>query len=98
MKKTRKKRTTREIATNSTLRAVAKRFQRKLIGAGIISLALVGSLCALNKSRPQAKPVDTFEAHALCDSRPPSAHVTHANEAITEADADVNASQPPLIN
>lgn len=94
----RKRTETPPIATTSPTGRVANRLQRKLIGAAIISLAIVGSLYAINRSREQVKPVDTVEAPALCDSRSAHAHPVNTTESIGEADSDPSANQPPLIN
>ena len=74
------------------------RLRRKLLGAALVSMAIVGSLYAINRSREQVKPVDTVESPALCDSRSAFAHPVHTSESIDEADSDLTANQPPLIN
>ena len=74
------------------------RLRRKLLGAALVSMAIVGSLYAINRSREQVKPVDTVESPALCDSRSAFAHPVHTSESIGEADSDLTANQPPLIN
>jgi formylglycine-generating enzyme len=94
----RKKTTTPPITKNWLVRQVENRLRRKLLGAALVSLAIVGSLYAINRSREQVKPVDTLETPALCDSRSPSAHPARTNASITDADSDSSASQPPLIN
>jgi sulfatase modifying factor 1 len=93
----RRKPTTRTITTSRTGR-VANRLQRKLIGAAIISLAIVGSMYAINRSREQLKPESTIEAPALCDSRSAFAHPVHSSESTGETDSDLSANQPPFIN
>ncbi|MGZ8842914.1 MAG: formylglycine-generating enzyme family protein [Pyrinomonadaceae bacterium] len=72
--------------------------RRKLLGAALVGLAIVGSLYAISRSRQQVKPVITVEAPALCDSRSALAHPGNTTESITDADSDSSANQPPLIN
>lgn len=93
-----RKKTAAPVTTTWPIRRVANRLQRKLIGAAIISLAIVGSLYAINRSREQVKPVDTVESTALCDSRSALAHPVNTTESIGEAESDPSANQPPLIN
>ena len=93
-----RKKTAAPVTTTWPIRRVANRDRRKLIGAAIISLAIVGSLYAINRSREQVKPVDTVESTALCDSRSALAHPVNTTESIGEAVSDPSANQPPLIN
>ena len=72
--------------------------RRKLLGAALVSRAIVGSLYAISRSREQLKPVDTVESPALCDSRSAFAHSANTGELTSVADADLSVSQPPLIN
>ena len=72
--------------------------RRKLLGAVLLSLAIVGSLYAINRSRKVLKPVDNVENQPLCDSRSASAHAIHTIESFSAADSDPAANQPPLIN
>jgi formylglycine-generating enzyme len=92
-----KKTTTLPNTNTLPIRRVANRLQRKLIGAAIISLAIVGSLYALNRSREQVKPVNTVEAPALCDRRSAFAHPVNTSESTSDADSDPSANQP-MIN
>jgi len=57
----------------------------------------VGSLYAINKSRGPVRPVIAFEAPELCDSHS-ALHAVDASESTIDADSDLAASQPPLIN
>jgi len=93
----RKKTATQPSNTNAPTPRRANHLQRGLIGAAVISLAIVGSLYAINRSREQVKLVDSVEAPALCDSRS-AAHTVNTSESIIDADTDLAASQPPLIN
>jgi hypothetical protein len=72
-----RKKTAAPVTTTWPIRRVANRDRRKLIGAAIISLAIVGSMYAINRSREQLKPESTIEAPALCDSRSAFAHTVH---------------------
>jgi len=72
--------------------------RRKLLGAALLSLAIVGSLYAINRSRKVRKPVDNVENRQLCDSRSASAHAIHTIESFSATDSDPAANQPPLIN
>jgi sulfatase modifying factor 1 len=72
--------------------------RRKLIGAAMVCLAIVGSLYAINRSRPKNTVIKAVETPALCDSRSPSAHMAHTSESIGRADSDASASRPPLID
>jgi len=74
------------------------RLRRKLLGTTLVSLAIVGSLYGINKSREQPKPNSTVEALALCDGRSPLTHAVLARESIFETNSDAAANQPPLIN
>ena len=56
------------------------RLRRKILGASLVSLAIVGSLYAINRTREQVKPVSSVEAPALCDSRSAFAHPVGTSE------------------
>lgn len=93
-----KKKTRPPIAATKPVGRVANRLQRRLVGSAIISLAIAGSLYAINRSREQVKPVTTVEAPALCDSRSASAHPGNTRESIAGGDLDPSTAEPPLIN
>src|ERR1044072_5052340 len=65
----------------------------KLLGAALISLVIAGSLFAITRSGSQVTAVNTVAASALCDS----SHAAQSSEAISEADSDLSASDPPVI-
>lgn len=73
------------------------RLRIRLLGAVLVSLAIVGSLYAINRSREQLKPVSAVEVPALCDSRSALAHPVNTSES-SDADLNLAAIQPPLIN
>lgn len=74
------------------------RQRRKASSAVLLSLVLVGSLYAINRSGIQLTPVATVESPGLCDSRTALAHSAHIVESTSGADTDFSVSQPPLIN
>lgn len=96
-----KKTSPQQVTRSWLVRRLEKRFRLKLIGAAIISVAIVGSLYALNRSRPQVTIVNAVETSTSCDSGISAAHPAHAghtSESITEGDSGSSVAEPPLIN
>jgi formylglycine-generating enzyme required for sulfatase activity len=96
-RKMRKKNATPPINTNSLFRRLSNHLHGTVVGACVLSLAIVGSLYALTRSRPKVTAVTKVATPALCDSGI-SSHAAQINESTSEADPDLSASEPPVIN
>lgn len=71
-----------------------KRSRRKLIGATVLCLVVVGSLYAISRSRPQPP---TVEAATSCDTGMPSTHANHAAHPANTSETEVGVFEPPVI-
>ena len=98
MTKRRKKTLTTRVAKNYPIKKVTNHNRRKVCGAVLVSLAIVGSLYAISRSRPQGTVVKAVEASALCDSGLSSTHKAHPIKTINNSASELSASEPPLIN
>ena len=72
-----------------------KRSRRKLIGAAILCLVVVGSLYAISRSRQQPLAV---EAATSCDAGMTSAHANHAALPANASETEVGILEPPVID
>ncbi len=97
-----KKKSSKRVINANQTRGLRRLVNRKLLAVVIASLAIAGSLYAINRSRNQiTAAANTIEASALCDSRMPSARAGHhaqTGEPASEVDSDASASAPPLID